>query len=114
MLNMGATKEEQGKHNFATCTCIQYNLKYCMRAAQHAAAASVREDAAAAADRCPLMSGDVDGLVAAERGGIRAATISIKAFYGMEVAKLRYKIHFQLSPPLSPAQLISSSWPPPP
>ena len=111
MLNMGATKEEQGKHHFTTCTCIQYNLKYCMRAraAQHAAAASERGRGGR-----PLMSGDVDGLVAAERGGIRAATISIKAFYGVEVAKLRYKIHFQLSPPLSPAQLISSSWPPPP
>ena len=76
---------------------------------QHAAAASERGRGGR-----PLMSGDVDGLVAAERGGIRAATISIKAFYGVEVAKLRYKIHFQLSPPLSPAQLISSSWPPPP
>ena len=33
--------------------------------------------------------------------GIRAATISIKAFYGMgAVAKLRYKIHFRRSAPL--------------
>ena len=44
MLNMGATKEEQRKHHFASCTCIQYNLKYCLRAAQQRL---LREDAAA-------------------------------------------------------------------
>ena len=62
MFNVEATKEEQRKHHFTTCTCIQSNLKYRLLYAGSPAAAYERGRGGR-----PLMSGDVDGLVAAEQ-----------------------------------------------